>query len=86
MNIFDIGSVTVGNDRPLTLIAGPCQLESKDHALMIAGVLSEACKANGTGFIFKGSFDKANRTSLSGKRGIGVDEGLKVMEAVKVAL
>ncbi len=81
-----VGDLEIANDRPLTLIAGPCQLESTDHAQMIAGTLKEACERAGAGFIFKGSFDKANRTSLSGKRGLGLDAGLKVMEEVKAAL
>jgi 2-dehydro-3-deoxyphosphooctonate aldolase (KDO 8-P synthase) len=78
-----IGGLTVGNHRPLLVIAGPCQLESLDHAQMIAGVLAEACKAAGAQYVFKASYDKANRTSLSGKRGLGMDEGLKVLSAVK---
>ncbi|MFD1160519.1 3-deoxy-8-phosphooctulonate synthase [Roseovarius aestuarii] len=86
MKQVDIASLRVSNDQPLTIIAGPCQLESVDHAQMIAGTMLEACKAAGAQFIFKGSFDKANRTSLSGKRGLGVDEGLKVMQTVKDAL
>ena len=86
MKTVEIGDLSVGNDHPLTLIAGPCQLESTDHALMIAGQLQEACKAVGAQFIFKGSFDKANRTSLSGKRGLGIDEGLRVLQEVKKAL
>lgn len=86
MKSFAIGGVTVGNDQPLTIIAGPCQLESTDHALMIASQVADACAASGAGFIFKGSFDKANRTSLSGKRGLGIEAGLKVMQAVKDAL
>lgn len=65
MTQLRIGNLTVGNDRPLTVIAGPCQLESEDHAQMIAGVLKEACNAAGAQFIFKASYDKANRTSLS---------------------
>ena len=81
-----IGPVTLANDAPLTLISGPCQLESDDHAQMIAGTLQEACAAAGAQFIFKGSFDKANRTSLSGKRGLGLDRGLAVLEGVKKAL
>ncbi len=80
---FDIGNLRVGNRLPLVLISGPCQLESVDHALMIATTLNDACTAAGVGFIFKGSFDKANRTALSGKRGMGIDQGLKVLEAVK---
>lgn len=78
-----IGGLTVGNDQPLLVIAGPCQLESLDHAQMIAGILAEACKAAGAQFVFKASYDKANRTSLKGKRGMGMAAGLKVLEAVK---
>lgn len=81
-----IGDLVVSNDRPLLVIAGPCQLESRDHALMIAGQMAENCKAAGAQFVFKGSFDKANRTSVSGQRGLGIDEGLKVMQAVKDAI
>lgn len=80
---IDIRDISVGNDLPLTLIAGPCQLESTDHAQMIAGKLVEACQTAGAKLIFKGSFDKANRTSLSGSRGLGIDKGLKVLESVK---
>lgn len=86
MKHVDISGLRVGNDQPLTLIAGPCQLESADHAQMIAGTLAEACRAAGAQFIFKGSFDKANRTSVSGKRGLGIDEGLKVLQSVKDTL
>lgn len=83
MHNFDIGNITVGNDQPLTLIAGPCQLESADHAQMIAGTLKEACAAVGAGYIFKGSFDKANRTSLNAKPALGLDAGLKVLQGVR---
>ncbi|GGA22603.1 3-deoxy-8-phosphooctulonate synthase [Neptunicoccus cionae] len=83
MQSFDIGNVAVGNDQPLVVIAGPCQLESSEHALMIATEMAQACAAAGAGFIFKGSFDKANRTSLSGKRGLGIEAGLQVMADVK---
>jgi len=86
MKTIELNGLAIANDRPLTLIAGPCQLESADHAQMIAGTLQEACAALGAQLIFKGSFDKANRTSLSGKRGLGVDEGLKVLQSVKEAL
>ncbi|SLN23130.1 2-dehydro-3-deoxyphosphooctonate aldolase [Roseovarius litorisediminis] len=86
MKQVEFAGLHVGNNQPLTVIAGPCQLESVDHAQMIAGTMAEACKAAGAQFIFKGSFDKANRTSLKGKRGLGQDEGLKVMQAVKDAL
>jgi len=86
MKQVDISGLRVGNDQPLTLIAGPCQLESADHAQMIAGTLQQACAAHGVQFIFKGSYDKANRTSVSGRRGLGMDEGLKVLQSVKDAL
>jgi 2-dehydro-3-deoxyphosphooctonate aldolase (KDO 8-P synthase) len=78
-----IDPLTVSNAAPLTLIAGPCQLEGLDHALMIAETLAAACAAAGTGFIFKSSYDKANRTSLGAARGMGMDEGLKVLAAVR---
>lgn len=78
-----IGPLTCGNDLPLTVIAGPCQLESLDHALMIAEAMAEACAKAGAGFVFKASYDKANRTSLSGRRGLGIDEGLAVLAAVR---
>ncbi len=78
-----VGDLTVANDRPLTVIAGPCQLESLDHALMIAGRMAEICAAAGAGYVFKGSYDKANRTSLSGKRGLGMAAGLDILAAVR---
>lgn len=77
-----VGNVVIGNDRPLTVISGPCQLESETHEQMIAGLMKEACEASGAQYIFKASYDKANRTSLSGKRGLGIDEGLKVLQSV----
>ncbi|SEQ64591.1 2-dehydro-3-deoxyphosphooctonate aldolase (KDO 8-P synthase) [Loktanella sp. DSM 29012] len=83
MHDVTIGNLTVSNDRPLLVIAGPCQLESTDHALMIAEQMAAACHKAGAQFIFKGSYDKANRTSLSGKRGLGLDEGLSVLQKVK---
>lgn len=79
----DIAGLSVANDRPLTVIAGPCQLQGSDHAQMIAGRMKEACAAAGAQFIFKASFDKANRTSISGRRGPGMDEGLAMLESVK---
>lgn len=81
-----VGGLTVGNDQVLTVIAGPCQLESADHAQMIAGTMAEACAKAGAQYIFKASYDKANRTSLKGKRGIGMEAGLKVLEGVRAAL
>lgn len=83
MHDVKIGSITTSNDRPLTVIAGPCQLESLDHARMIATEMAKVCDAYGAQFVFKGSYDKANRTSLSGKRGLGMDEGLAIHAAIK---
>lgn len=78
-----VRGVTFGNDRPLVVIAGPCQLETLDHALAIAAPLAAACARAGAGFVFKASYDKANRTSLSGRRGVGIDEGLAMLVAVR---
>jgi len=86
MKDVDIGTLTVGNDRPLTVIAGPCQLESLDHALMIATEMKAICDRAGAGYVFKASYDKANRTSLAGKRGLGIDAGLAVLAEVKARL
>lgn len=83
MHTVDIGDLAVSNDLPLLVIAGPCQLEGTEHAQMIAGKMAEICAAHGAQFVFKGSYDKANRTSLGGKRGLGMDEGLKVMQSIK---
>ena len=83
MKHVKIADLTLGNDLPLTIIAGPCQLESADHAQMIAGIMKEACDAAGAQYVFKASYDKANRTSLSGKRGMGIDSGLKVLDDIR---
>ena len=83
MKDVSIGNLTVSNDRPLLVIAGPCQLESLDHAQMIAGHMAEVCRAAGAQYVFKASYDKANRTSLKGKRGLGMAAGLQVLAAVK---
>ena len=83
MKTVKIGGLACGNDKPLTVIAGPCQLESLDHAQMIAGEMAAACAAAGAQYVFKASYDKANRTSLKGKRGLGIEAGLKVLEAVR---
>jgi 2-dehydro-3-deoxyphosphooctonate aldolase (KDO 8-P synthase) len=78
-----IGSVTLGNDRPLGLIAGPCVMEGRAHALDMAGALAEMCGRLGIGLIYKTSFDKANRTSASGPRGVGLDEALDVFAEIR---
>jgi len=78
-----VGPVTFGNDRPLVLVAGPCQIEGRDHALMLAERLATIAAAAGTPFVFKASFDKANRTALGAARGVGIDAGLEVLAAVR---
>lgn len=75
-----------GNDLPFVLLAGPCQIESRDHAFDIAGALKETTAKLGIPFVYKSSYDKANRTSLSGKRGIGVEKGLQVLADVRKEL
>ena len=73
-----VGKAVFSNRAPLALIAGPCQMQSREHAFMIAGRLREMTGRLGIGFVFKTSFDKANRTSLEGARGLGLDKALKV--------
>ncbi|MGR3714859.1 MAG: 3-deoxy-8-phosphooctulonate synthase [Shimia sp.] len=83
MKTIEVADLSIGNDQPLTVIAGPCQLESADHAQMIAGTMKEACAAAGAQYVFKASYDKANRTSLSGVRGMGLDAGLAVLDGIR---
>ncbi|MEM6549959.1 MAG: 3-deoxy-8-phosphooctulonate synthase [Pseudomonadota bacterium] len=78
-----IGDGMVANDRPLALIAGPCQAEGVGHAVDIAGHLAELCRVRETLFVFKASYDKANRTSVAGKRGLGLEGGLNALAAVR---
>ncbi|MBY5338234.1 3-deoxy-8-phosphooctulonate synthase [Rhizobium leguminosarum] len=77
------GQVTFSNTGRLSLIAGPCQMESRDHAFMVAGMLKELCGKLGIGLVYKSSFDKANRTSLSAERGIGIEKGMEVFADLK---
>jgi len=81
-----VGPISFGNDLPFVLISGPCQIESRDHALFMADALAKAAADAGVPFIFKSSFDKANRTSVSGKRGVGIDAGLAILAEVKATL
>jgi 2-dehydro-3-deoxyphosphooctonate aldolase (KDO 8-P synthase) len=81
-----VGDATFANDQPLALISGPCQSEGAQHSVDIAGHLAEICAARGIGFVFKASFDKANRTSVSGQRGRGLEAGLADLEAVRQAV
>lgn len=78
-----VGDLTIGNGLPLVLIAGPCAMESQGHALDMAGALKEMTDKLGMGLIYKTSFDKANRTSATSPRGMGLDKALPVFEAVK---
>ena len=73
----------VGNDRPLFLIAGPCVVESRDLTLQVAATLKEITQRLGVAFVFKASFDKANRSSSRSFRGPGIEAGLRVLELVK---
>jgi 2-dehydro-3-deoxyphosphooctonate aldolase (KDO 8-P synthase) len=83
MTDVTIGSVTFGNERPFALIAGPCAMESRTHAFEMAGRLKEICAGLGIGLIYKSSFDKANRTSGSASRGIGIDKALAIFSDIK---
>lgn len=78
-----VGNVRIANNLPLMVISGPCQLESLERALTIAETLKNACAQFGAEFVFKGSFDKANRTSISGTRGVGLAEGLEILAKVR---
>ncbi len=83
MHTIETRGVAFSNDAPLVVIAGPCQLESLDHALEIAETMQAACAAAGAGYVFKASYDKANRTSVGGKRGVGMDAGLAMLATVR---
>lgn len=83
MRTFNINHISVSNKLPFVLIAGPCQIESQDHAEQTAGAIKEITDSLGISLIYKSSFDKANRSSVSTKRGIGIDEGLKILNGIK---
>ncbi len=78
--------ITVGTDQPLLLIGGPCALESEDLARKVAGKMAEVCDKLGISYVFKASFDKANRTSLSSYRGPGLEEGLETLAKIRKEL
>lgn len=78
-----IGNLQIANDRPFVLIAGPCAMESRDHAIDMAGALSSLCADLGIGLIYKSSFDKGNRTSISSPRGIGMDKALSIFAEIR---
>jgi len=75
--------IEIANHRPMTLIAGPCQLESLDHARMMAERIAAACAPTGTPFVFKASYDKANRSSIGTRRGLGMEEGLTILSKIR---
>jgi len=80
---IDIGDLTIGQDLPFVLIAGPCQIESRSHALEMAEALSDICGQREIGLIYKSSFDKANRTSAGSARGVGLKKGVEILADVK---
>jgi 2-dehydro-3-deoxyphosphooctonate aldolase (KDO 8-P synthase) len=81
-----VGNVAFGNHLPFSLIAGPCQMQSRDHAIMMATRLKEMCTRLNIGLVYKSSFDKANRTSLKGTRGLGLEKSLAVFAEIKESL
>jgi 2-dehydro-3-deoxyphosphooctonate aldolase (KDO 8-P synthase) len=83
--VVRVGGIEIGNDRPFVLIAGPCQIESRAHALEMAHALREIGQRTGVPIIYKSSYDKANRTSASAARGIGMDRGLAILSDVREA-
>ena len=80
---IQIGDISIGGTHPFTLITGPCQLEGLDHARMMAERIAAACAPTATRFIFKASYDKANRSSIGTQRGLGMDEGLRILDQIK---
>ncbi len=84
--IVNCNDIEIANNRKITLIAGPCQLESEQHAMDMSGKIKEITSKLNIGFIYKTSFDKANRTSLKGKRGAGLDNSLPIFDKIKKEL
>ena len=83
MKTFNINKIVASNDNQIFLIAGPCQIESGEHSQHIAGTIKEICDELDINFIYKSSFDKANRSSIETKRGVGIDRGLQILNGVK---
>ncbi|AOZ68096.1 3-deoxy-8-phosphooctulonate synthase [Rhodobacter xanthinilyticus] len=81
--IVTVGDIAIGGNEPFALITGPCQLESYDHARMMAEKIAEACAPTGTKFIFKASYDKANRSSIKTQRGLGMEKGLEILAKIR---
>lgn len=85
-HIVKVQDLSIGNDLPFTLLAGPCALESREHAMDMSGALKELTDKLGIGFIYKTSFDKANRTSIKSGRGLGIEKSLPILADVKKAM
>ena len=83
MKNIQVGNIEIGINKPLTLIAGPCQIESKAHAEMLAGNIKEITESLGIQFIYKSSFDKANRSSAKTQRGVGIEKGLEILNHIR---
>ena len=83
--IITVGNIAIGGANPFALITGPCQLENRDHAFMMAEKIAEACAKSDTQFIFKASYDKANRSSINTQRGLGIEEGLRILSDIRAA-
>jgi len=83
MKSIKVSNFEISNDKQLTLIAGPCVIENRDHALMIAETINLVCRETSTNYIFKASFDKANRTSIKSERGLGLNESLEIFNEIK---
>ena len=81
-----VNNIEIGDKNPIVFITGPCQLESRDHAMMMAEQLTKLFSDAGAQFIFKSSYDKANRSSISSARGIGMDEGLRILKRLQKPL
>ena len=78
-----IAGFEIGNELPLSLLCGPCQIESRQHAIDICGAMREITSELGMNYVFKASFDKANRTSINGARGVGIEEGMRTFDEIK---
>ncbi|MBE6447803.1 MAG: 3-deoxy-8-phosphooctulonate synthase [Alphaproteobacteria bacterium] len=81
--IIKISNFEIGNDLPFSLLCGPCQIESRQHAIDICGAMQDLTSKLGINYIFKASFDKANRTSINGARGVGLEEGMRTFDEIK---
>ncbi len=86
MRIIELGNIKIANNLPFTLIAGPCQIETEEHSLMMASQIKGICDRLGINLIYKSSFDKANRSSIGGRRGIGLEKSLEIFAKVRSEL